>query len=97
MDFLELYGKGYVNDWCISLFYKEQEEKRYRIYVTDCLQTICENTMHFLGMNGFVDYGAKMNVRWAELENPPTKKEEKKERTIDEVVDNIWSKIGGKK
>lgn len=93
---LELYGKGYVNEWCISLFHKEQEEKSYRIYVTDCLQSIAENTMHVFVLNDIIDYGAKMKRRWIDIIEPKeeAKKESKNEnRSTKEIVDDMWSRM----
>ena len=52
---------------CISLFKKEQVEKAYRIYVTDCLQAIAENTTHIVGAGGVVDYGKTMKARWIDI------------------------------
>lgn len=91
---LEIYGKGYVNELCISLFEKYQEEKSYRIYITDCLQTIAENTTHIMGMNGVVDYGRKMTMRWLDLIEPKKKKPDLNETmSCDQIVDKIWNKI----
>ncbi len=33
-----------MRDVCISLFQKEQKEKAYKIYVTECLRMIAQNT-----------------------------------------------------
>lgn len=40
---LELYGRGYVIEHCISSFKKYNEEKTYRIYVTDLLRFMSAN------------------------------------------------------
>lgn len=37
---LELYGSGYVIEYCIAAFNRLQEEKLYRTYVTDALKVI---------------------------------------------------------
>ena len=37
---LELFGRGYVIEHCISSFYKYNEEHTYRIYVTDVLRRL---------------------------------------------------------
>ena len=44
---LELYGSGYVIEHCISAFRKSQEEKAYRIYVTDALYYLGGLNMRF--------------------------------------------------
>ena len=41
---MRLFGKGYAIQHCVSLFRKEQEEKAYKIYVTECLKAMTENT-----------------------------------------------------
>ena len=35
---LELFGRGYVIEHCISSFKKNNEEMTYRVYVTDLLR-----------------------------------------------------------
>lgn len=37
---LEIMGKGYVIDHCISFFKKQQKDLIYRVYITDVLRTI---------------------------------------------------------
>lgn len=39
-----MFGWGYVKDFCISLFRKEQEDKAVKIYYAECLRIITENT-----------------------------------------------------
>lgn len=59
------------------------EEKTYRIYVTDALQVIAENTAHMAG-------GKTMTVRWDEL----TKTKPKDTRTGEEIVADVLRKGG---
>lgn len=40
---LEVFGRGYVIEHCISSFYKYTEEHSYRIYVTDVLRSLNGN------------------------------------------------------
>ena len=78
----------------MSAFLKKQEDKLYRVYVTDCLKAISENTTHLVGANGVVDYGSKMNARWYDLAFPLKEVEEEKQedtRTCEEIVDAVWS------
>lgn len=85
---------------CISLFSKKQIDKAYRIYITDCLKAIAENTTHLLGMDGIVDYGSHMQERFADIINFEQKKkiQEFEQKTTKEVVDDIWNRMkGGKK
>ena len=74
---LELYGKGYVSDFCISLFLKEQEQKAYQMYITDCLR-ILVNSM-----------GCKLNARYIDIIEP--KPEET--RTADEIIEQVTNSI----
>ena len=40
---LEVFGRGYVIEHCISSFYKYAEEHTYRVYVTDVLRSLNGN------------------------------------------------------
>lgn len=81
---------------CISSLKLYNEEKSYRIYVTDALMAIAENTTHLLGMQGVVDYGKKFNQRWIELSTSAPKKEEPEDnRPSEEIAEDIWKRIRG--
>lgn len=69
---VELLGSGYVIEHCISAFLKLQEEKAYRVYVTDSLKVIAENT------TGAEERHA-MSKRWIDLVEV---KADEKEETI---------------
>lgn len=71
-------------DHCVGFFQRKQEEKKYRIYITDALKVLTENTAKIFG-------GATMKMRYAELIDTEPQKEEK--RTADEVVDSIKEKL----
>lgn len=43
VELLEMLGRGYVIEHCVSLFNKKAKEKAYRIYVTDTLKLLNEN------------------------------------------------------
>lgn len=80
-------------DYCVSAFSKRQEDKAYRIYVTDCLKAIAENGTHLVGASGVVDYGSKMNMRFYDIITPdPEDKHEEVEdtRTTEEIVNSVW-------
>lgn len=85
MEFLNVMGRGYVIDHCISSFQKEQEEKVFRIYLTDALQAIAENTQRFAG-------GMKMNKRYYDIINI---KPQKQEETADEIILRLKGRING--
>ena len=40
LDYAEMLGSGYIIEHCVSAFNKLQEEKIYRIYVTDTLKSL---------------------------------------------------------
>jgi hypothetical protein len=86
-----------VIEHCISLFSKKQKEKAYRIYVTDCLKAITENTTHLMSMNGVVDYGSTMPERWIELVDVDIEKKKKIEEfnstSADDFVDDMWNRM----
>lgn len=79
-----MFGWGYVNDFCISLFQKEQEEKATRIYYGECLRSISINTAKFVG-------GSFVEKKLSDILNP--KKED--ERTAEEIIESIRKKING--
>lgn len=83
LDMLDLLGKGYVIDHCVSLFHKEQKDKQYRAYITDALMAITETLADRYG-------GRKMSIRWIEMNQPPKPEDE---RTGEEIKESIMSKL----
>lgn len=43
LDLLEIMGRRYVIEHCISAFRAKQEEKMFRVYVTDALRALCRS------------------------------------------------------
>jgi hypothetical protein len=77
-----MFGKGYVKDFCISLFKKQQEEKAVKLYCAECLRIIGENTAKLCE-------GSYTTVKLSDILDPkPTE-----ERTSDEVIGNIKEKL----
>lgn len=70
-------------DNCIAFYLKYEEEKAYKIYVSDALKVIAENTAKFGG-------GSTLTVRYYDIINP---KKEEEERTAEDVISNIRAKI----
>lgn len=70
-----------------------QRDLTYRIYVTDCLQAISENTTHIGGFNGVVDYGKSMPKRWYDFINPAEEQPQEDDRTVTEIAADIFSKM----
>ena len=52
-----------MKDFCISLFQKEQEEKAVKIYFSECLRIITENTAKMGG-------GSYITAKFADIINP---------------------------
>lgn len=92
---LEILGKGYVIEHCIAFLKEKNEAKSFRIYVTDALSAICENTTHYLGTQGMVDCGRTITKRWVDVLNPPPEKPEDN-RPSEEIAADIWSRIRGR-
>lgn len=74
-------------DHCISLFTKKKEELLYKIYVTDALKAISENTSR--------KGGVCMQKRFADMVNTHHEKAPAEEKTAEGVIENIRSKLKG--
>ena len=70
---------------CISLFKKEHKEKTYRIYITDTLQAIANNSA-----GG--DKRMTIPKRWIEIVEP---KEIKETRSGKQIIEDIKRKVKG--
>lgn len=70
-----------------------QRDLTYRIYVTDCLQSISENTTHIGGLNGVVDYGKSMPKRWYDFINPAEEQPQEDDRSVTEIAADIFAKM----
>ena len=80
-------------DTCISLFQKEQEDRAYRFYVTECLRHILENTAKTAKMASEMlgkDVEAKyINVSFEEMLHPKPAET----RTSEEIISHIKEKL----
>jgi hypothetical protein len=83
---LELLGRGYVIEHCISSFKNRTEEKAYKIYVTDSLYAIANGLYQYLGK------GDAMEKRFIDIIE---KSAPKKEETEEEVIERIRGKLKG--
>ena len=83
---LDLFGRGYVIDHCISSFKNRNEEKTYRMYVTDALFALTNMANKHWGGDGNA-----LTKRYAEI---ITIKKEKDE-SAEDIINRIKSKIGG--
>ena len=78
-----MFGWGYVKDFCISLFQKEQEEKAVKIYYAECFRIITENTAK-------MGDGSFMQAKLKEILDPkPVDK-----RTGEQIAADIIKKAG---
>ena len=78
-----MFGWGYVKDFCISLFQKEQEDKAVKFYYAECLRIITENTAKMCG-------GSYMKAKFTDIINPkPVDK-----RTGEEIAADIIKRAG---
>ena len=79
---LELFGRGYVIEHCISSFKNKKQVEALTIYVTDCLYTIA---------NGIYGGGNKaIKDRFCNL----TKEEVEPKESEDDIINRIKQKLG---
>lgn len=72
-----------------------QRDLTYRVYVTDCLQVLTENTTHFASIKGIIDCGKTMPVRWYDFIRKNKQEENKEDRSVEEIATDIFKKICG--
>lgn len=80
---VDLMGKGYVVDYCISLLRKKQEQRRFQVYITDVLMVLNNNIQHCFG-------GAKITQRYADY----FVKKKEDTRTAKQIVQDTIKKAG---
>ena len=58
-----------------------QREETYRIYLTDAVKILSENTTHHIGISGAADIGTQLSERYYDVVNPVLNsiKEDKKQ------------------
>lgn len=85
-----MFGWGYVIEYCISLFKKEQEEKLYQNYVAECLRIMTENTAKIASALLREDADCHyISVSFHDMLDPkPTDT-----RTSEEVIESIGNKL----
>lgn len=90
-----MFGWGYVIEHCISLFQKEQEDRAFRTYITECLRYISENTAKtaaaMIGDGAEVKYISKP---FDDILNPKPQDTRTPEEIIAKMKEKI-KKIGG--
>lgn len=75
-----------------SIIKRDVERLSFRVYVTDTLQTIAENTAIPAAVFTDSKSGKAMARRWIEPDKPVPQKET---RTADKIIDHIKKKIAG--
>ena len=70
--------------YVLAQYKREQEDKAYRIYVTDALRLISENTASSVG-------GKYITARFADVIAPP---KEEDNRTCEEITAEIIARCG---
>lgn len=59
LEWLNLWGKGYIAEHCRAVLRRRQEDRRLKAYLTDALMCLTENTAGPAG-------GRRMAQRWAD-------------------------------
>lgn len=72
-------------DHCVSAFSQMQQDKLYRIYLTDALKYISENTMGGERRSG-------MSKRWIDLAEPKVVEET---RSAEEIISDFKRRLNG--
>jgi len=85
LEMLDLIGKGYIVDHCVSLFNDRMKERLYRVYITDTLKCLNDNVAKVVG-------GSVLKARYYDLLEEGNKKEI--EKTGDEIALEIIRKAG---
>lgn len=86
----------------LARFKKYNQDQAYRIFVTDSLKSIVENTGYHATLDGIVPYGVTVKSRWIDIIQGKTLSEKKPDekadnRSCEEVVADIWRNAGLKK
>lgn len=82
-------GKQYIIDHCISQIKKESEQTALRVYITDALKAVVENTAKIGG-------GVTMRRRYADIINNVPDDEETKEdaqKRAKGIINNMKAKL----
>ena len=85
LGMLDLIGKGYIVDHCVSLFNSRAKERLYQTYITDTLKCLNDNVAKIVG-------GSTLKARYHDLFEIGIKKES--EKTGDEIALEIIRKAG---
>lgn len=84
IDFLELFGSGYVIDHCVSTLNMKYRQDLFRDYMAEGIRATVNNLSHVFG-------GVTMEVSYHDLIHPP----KKETRTEEEIINHIQEKLKG--
>lgn len=74
--------------YVVSMLYKHNAETAYRVYISDALQALTENTAHLSGS------GKVMPNRWYDIMYPkPEKVIEEDTRSCKEITISVWKNM----
>lgn len=82
-------GKQYIIDHCVTKIKKESEQTALRVYITDALKAVVENTAKIGG-------GVTMRRRYADIiNNVPDDEEtnEQAQKRAKGIIDNMKAKL----
>lgn len=90
---LTLFGIDYVIDHVLAEIKKQSEEKAYKIYVTDALRAIANNSAQIaVEQRSYIS----LTQRWIEIidmQKMPQNEEEEDTRSCEEIAADIWKRI----
>lgn len=81
---IALLGKQYIFDFIIARIKAEQKELIYRVYITDALKAITQNTANFAG-------GSTIGIRYLEMINP---RDNEPCRSSEDIISSICAQLG---
>lgn len=84
LEHVELFGKQYIIDHCVTEYNNAQRQEAYEIYVSESLRAIAENTAALAGG------GRYMKAGFMDIIKP--KKQDK--RTGEEIAADVIKKAG---
>lgn len=96
LDFLDIFGRGYVIEHCIAALTEKRERKQLEAYKTDMLRSI------YLNMYAYFSGGKNIPevTRWVDIAEKNQKPEKEETRTADDIIGSINNKLkklgGGK-
>lgn len=88
LDLLEMLGKPYILDHCVNHLKKTSEETALKVYITDALKAVAENT------GKFVKGGMTMRRRFVDvINNVPEESKEDSQKRADDIIARMKNKL----